>query len=197
MNNEFLIDDLAENATSAPSPIALALRQKIGWLCQLIRYAAIIWSAWIFYLIVDFWRDREKVAAAYARAFDFAATPLSDAHYFSAFGLQLLAWSLSALVAAALWRLFSRYLAGEIFTVSAALALQRLAMVGAAALIIGIVERPIVFALATGGQAAATRHPPLFQPNDLLDAIFVVFLFSLGFIFKTAAEMAEDHAQII
>lgn len=181
----------------APSPIALALQQKIGWLCQLIRIAAIAWSAWIFYLIVALWRDRERVATVYARAFDLPATPLSDVNYFTGFGLQLLAWALSAAVAFALWRLFSRYLAGEIFTVSAALELRRLATVGAAALIIGIAERPLIFSLATGGHADPSGHIPLFQPNDLLDAIFVTFLFSLAYIFKTAAEMAEDHAQIV
>lgn len=181
----------------APSPIALALRQKIGWLCQAIRLAALGWSGWILFLIVDFWRDREKVATVYARAFDFPAAALSDFNYFAGFGLQMLAWALSAAVAVALCRLFSRYLAGEIFTVSAAIALRRLAAIGAVALVVGIAERPLVFALATGGRADPSRHMPLFQPNDLLDAIFVTFLFSLAYIFKTAAEMAEDHAQIV
>lgn len=192
---ELLNDDATLDP--APSPIAQALRKKIGWLCQLIRLAAIVWSGWILYLIVDLWRDRDRVAAVYARAFDFPVAPLSNFNYFAGFGLQLLAWALSALVAVALWRLFSRYLAGEIFTVSAAIELRRLAAVGALALVIGIAERPLVFALATGRRADPSRHMPLFQPNDLLDAIFVTFLFSLAYIFKTAAEMAEDHAQIV
>ncbi|MCW2274592.1 hypothetical protein GJ654_16250 [Rhodoblastus acidophilus] len=89
--------------TSAPvalSPLAAALRKKIGWLRQIIRFAVILWSGWILYLIV-------------------------------------------------------------------------------------------------AGHGASGRHPPFVQPSDLLNAIFVTLLFSLAYIFKTAAELAEDHAQIV
>jgi len=34
-------------------------------------------------------------------------------------------------------------------------------------------------------------------PQDLLHAIFAVFVFALAHIFKAAAEMAEDQAQIV
>jgi hypothetical protein len=34
-------------------------------------------------------------------------------------------------------------------------------------------------------------------PQDLLHAIFAVFVFALAHIFKAAAEMAEDQAEII
>jgi hypothetical protein len=49
----------------------------------------------------------------------------------------------------------------------------------------------------TSGHEIAGRNGWHVQPADLLNAIFVTFLFSLAYIFKTAAELAEDHAQIV
>ncbi len=184
-------------AGPAPSIIAQLLRKKIGWLCQLIRFAAIVWSGWILYLVVNFWGDRSRATLAYGRISGAEPAPLADFNYFAAFGLELAAWALTAAVALTLWRLFSRYLQGEIFTVSAAVDLRRLAAVGAATLIFSVAQRPAVFHLMTAGRDTAGRHMPFFQPNDLLDAIFVTFLFSLAYIFKTAAELADEHAQIV
>jgi hypothetical protein len=179
------------------SVIAEALRKKIGWLCQLIRFAAIVWSGWILYLVVNFWGDRSHVAQAYAKAFNFEPAPLPDFNYFASFALDLAAWAMTGVVALALWRLFSRYLGGEIFTVSAAVALRRLATIGAGTLIFSMAQRPVIFHLMTSGHDTGGHHVPFFQPNDLLNAIFVTFLFSLAYIFKTAAELADEHAQIV
>jgi hypothetical protein len=183
--------------TPPPSAIALALRQKIGWLCQIIRGLGLVWAAWIFLEVVAFWGDRDKALGAYARLFKFDARDVALSHYYVAFGLQLAACALAAWVAWALWRLFSHYLDGDIFSVAAALGLRRLALVGAAALLFDLVQRPIIFALITAGHEASPVNGWFFHPSDLLDAIFVTFLFSLAYIFKTAAELADEHAQIV
>jgi hypothetical protein len=192
-------EDFDHNVPTGPAPsvIALALRKKIGWLCQLLRVAAVVWSGWILYLVLTFWSDRDKAAHTYAKIFGFEPASLPDFNYFVSFGLELAAWALTAVVALARWRLFSRYLSGEIFTVSAAVELRRLAAIGAAALIFSMAQRPIIFHLMIAGHDTGGRHAALIQPNDLLDAIFVTFLFSLAYIFKTAAELADEHAQIV
>lgn len=179
------------------SSIALALRKKIGWLCQIIRGLGLVWAAWIFYEVVAFWGDRDRALGAYARLFKFDAADVASSHYYLAFGLQLTACALAGGVAWALWRLFSHYLDGDIFTVSAALGLRRLALVGAVALLFDLVERPIIFALITAGHDASPVSGWFFHPSDLLNAIFVTFMFSLAYVFKTAAELADDHAQIV
>jgi len=184
-------------ASPVRSVVAEALRKKIGWLCQIIRFAAIVWSGWILYLVVNFWGNRAQAALGYAKAFNYEPAPLPDFNYFTCVALELTAWATTAVLALALWRLFSRYLGGEIFTVSAAVALRRLTAIGAAALVFNIAQRPIVFQLMTAGHDTGGRHIPFFQPNDLLNAIFVTFLFSLAYIFKTAAELADEHAQIV
>jgi hypothetical protein len=181
----------------APSANALALRKKIGWLCQIIRGLGIVWALWILYEIVAFWGDPARARGAYSHAFQFDAASISTLNYYTAFALQLIVWALAARVAWALWRLFTHYLNGDTFTVSAALALRRLAMAGAVALGFSILERPAIFALMIAGHEVAGRSGWFFRPDDLLDTIFVTFVFSLAYIFKTAAELADEHAQIV
>ena len=60
-----------------------------------------------------------------------------------------------------------------------------------------VAHRPLIYRLVTEGHDAKHFGAFVFGANDLLDAIFVTFLFSLAYIFKTAAELAEDHAQIV
>jgi hypothetical protein len=184
-------------ASAASSGVQAILRKKIGWLCQIIRGMAVVWALWILYFVVTFWGNREKAAGAYSKLAHFDPATLPDLNYYAAFGIMLLDWCLVAAVAFTLWRLFSLYLSGVIFSVEAALGLRRLALVGGFTLAFDIVKRPVIFQLMTAGHDTGDRHGWFFQPADLLDAIFVTFLFSLAYIFKTAAELADEHAQIV
>jgi hypothetical protein len=188
----------AAEAVAAPSPISQALRKKIGWLCQLIRGMAMVWALWVLYFVVTLWGDRAKVTAVYGKAFNFdAAAGVPDLNYYAAASIAALDWCLVAALTLVLWRLFSRYLDGVIFSVEAALGLRRLALVGGGTLLFDILMRPVTFMLMTSGHDVGGRHGWFLQPADLLDAIFVTFLFSLAYIFKTAAELADEHAQIV
>ncbi len=184
------------DATPASAAQAI-LRRKIGWLCQLIRGMAVVWALWTFYFVVSFWGDRQKAADAYGKAFKFDPASVPDLNYHAAFGLALVELCFIAALTVAVWKLFSRYLAGAIFSVEAALDLRRIALIGAGAIAYGILMRPVMFSLMTAGHDVGGRHGWLFVPADLLDAIFVTFLFSLAYIFKTAAELANEHAQIV
>jgi hypothetical protein len=190
-------DKVPPAAASAASPAQAILRKKIGWLCQLIRGMAVVWALWVLYWIVSFWGDHQKVAGAYGKAFNFDPAAVPDAGYYAALAINIFMWCLVALLVGALWRLFSTYLAGQIFTVEASKWLRRVALVGGFAKIIDILSRPVIFALMTAGHDVGGRHGWFFAPVDLLEAIFVTFLFSLAYIFKTAAELADEHAQIV
>jgi hypothetical protein len=173
------------------------LRQKIGWLCQLIRGMAVAWALWVLYFVIAFWGDRPRVTGVHAHLGGFEPAALPDLPNYAAFGITFLDWCLVAAVTFALWRLFSLYLAGVILSVQAAPGLRRLALVGGFTLVFDILMRPVIFNLMTVGHDTGGRHGWFFQPADLLDAIFVTFLFSLAYIFKTAAELADEHAQIV
>lgn len=187
----------ATPASAAPSAAQATLRKKVGRLCQFIRGMAVVWALWMVYFVVSFWGDGQKAAGAYGKAFKFDPASIPAANYYAAFGLALLELGLIAALTIAVWKLFSRYLAGAIFSVEAALDLRRIALIGAGAIAYDILMRPVMFGLMTAGHDVGGRNGWLFLPSDLLDVIFVTFLFSLAYIFKTAAELAEEHAQIV
>jgi hypothetical protein len=189
--------DLPAAALSTLGRPQAALRKKIGWICQFIRAMAIAWIAWLLYVVVAFWSDREKVVNAYLKSLKINPSELPDFSYHAAFGVALFDWALTALVVASLWRLLSIYIAGNVFTVEASLALRRVALLGGLAKAFDLLARPLVFALLTAGHDAGGQHGLFFAPNDLLEAIYIAFLFSLATIFKSAAELAEEHAQIV
>jgi hypothetical protein len=192
------IDDaISADASAAASPALVALRKRIGWLCQLIRGMAVVWALWVLYFTMTVWGDHELIVDRFAKAYHFEPSALPDLNYYVAFGINLFVWLLIALLVVALWRLFSGYLSGQIFTVEASDWLRRVALVGGLAKIVDILGRPVIFALMTAGHDVGGRSGWSFYPNDLLEAIFVTFLFSLAYIFKTAAELADEHAQIV
>ncbi len=42
-----------------------ALRERIGWLCQAIRFAAATYAVWIFGIVVAHWTNADRVARVY------------------------------------------------------------------------------------------------------------------------------------
>src|SRR5262249_8336732 len=108
--------------------------------------------------------------------------------------LSLLA---SAPVVFCIWRLVGTYLAGRVFTVDAALWLRRTGIAGVAAIMVAVTARTIVASIITGQPVLVPPRGSFVLPQDLLHLIFSVFVLGLAHIFKAAAEMADDHAQII
>jgi hypothetical protein len=70
-------------------------------------------------------------------------------------------------------------------------------MVIIAAVVVDILGRILTASLFAGKLVVFGAYGPLVLPQDLLHLIFALFLLALVHIFKTAAEMAEDHAQIV
>ena len=194
----------AFDAEPAPSVVASALRKKIGWLCQLIRFAAIVWLAWILYLVVSFWGDRDQSRRRLRQEIRLRAGVAARLELF--FRLRAGTGRLGdhrraggGALAAVLALSPRRHLYGF-----GGVSLRRLAGVGAAALIFNTLQRPFVFLLMTAGHDGGAQIP-FVQPNDLLYASFVTFLFSLAYIFKMrrnwpkttprSCERYADHRQ--
>ncbi|MFL5038894.1 MAG: DUF2975 domain-containing protein, partial [Xanthobacteraceae bacterium] len=102
-----------------------------------------------------------------------------------------------AVVAFCLWRLFGTYLAGRVFTVDAVTWLRRIGIAGIVAVMAGVLIRLAIIAVFSGQIIPAAGRSFLVLPQDLLNLIFAVFVLALAHIFRAAAEMAEDHAQIV
>jgi hypothetical protein len=180
-----------------------ALRARIGWLCHLIRIGAVGWPAWNLGLLVWnwHWRDLAKITENLGHALNADLRGLSSAQLDSAFALALGLVAFQAAVSYCIWRLFGTFLQGRIFTVDAAIWMRRIGVAGLVAVLASVVARRVIlFILTSHAHLPATTILSFGQPVvpfDLVQVIFCLFVIGLAQIFKTAAEMADDHARIV
>ena len=179
------------------TPLRTGLRARIAWICQALRLAAVIWVVWEFVFVVIHWSDKAAVLQSYERVFSTALT-VSTARYAVAFGVVMVSMAVVFVIAFCLWRLAVTYLAGRVFTVDAALWLRRTAIAGLAGVIVSVIARVVVASILTGRWVPMSPLGFFYiVPQDVLHLIFVIFVLALAHIFKAAAEMADDQAQIV
>ena len=179
------------------APLRTGLRARIAWICQALRLAAVIWVVWELVFVVIHWSDKAAVLTSYERVFSTALT-VSTARYAVAVGVVMVSMTVIFVIAFCLWRLAGTYLAGRVFTVDAALWLRRTAIAGLAGIIVSVIARVVVASILTGRWVPMSPLGFFYiVPQDVLHLIFVIFVLALAHIFKAAAEMADDQAQIV
>jgi len=179
------------------TPLRTGLRARIAWICQALRLAAVIWVVWELVFVVIHWSDKAAVLQNYERVFSTTLT-VSTARYAVAFGVVMVSMAVVFVIAFCLWRLAGTYLAGRVFTVDAALWLRRTAIAGLAGVIVSVIARVVVASILTGRWVPVSARGFFYiVPQDVLHLIFVIFVLALAHIFKAAAEMADDQAQIV
>jgi hypothetical protein len=177
-----------------------ALRGKIAWICQSVRFAALGYAVWTLYINVSFWSDAARINEGYGALLHRDLSDVQPWQQAVAFGVNFVAWLLAALACYGAWRLFTGYLQGQIFTPQSALWLRRLALYGIAAQLLGVAIRPVLSVILTmhfpAGQKL--RIINIFAiPDDLSTLLLLFGLLALAHIQKTAAEIADDHARIV
>lgn len=179
------------------APLRTGLRARIAWICQALRLAAVIWVVWEFVFVVIHWSDKAAVVQSYERLFS-TVLVVSTARYAVAFGVVMVSLAVIFVIAFCLWRLAGTYLAGRVFTVDAALWLRRTAIAGLAGLIVSVIARVVVASILTDRWVPMSPLGFFYiLPQDVLHLTFVIFVLALAHIFKAAAEMADDQAQIV
>ena len=179
------------------APLRTGLRARIAWICQALRLAAVIWVVWEFVFVVIHWSDKAAVLRNYERLFS-TVLIVSTARYAVAFGVVMVSLAVIVVIAFCLWRLAGTYLAGRVFTVDAALWLQRTGVAGLAGLIVSVIARVVVASILTDRWVPMSPLGFFYiLPQDVLHLTFVIFVLALAHIFKAAAEMADDQAQIV
>jgi hypothetical protein len=192
------MSDAVHDASFTAAHGPAGLRARIGWICHALRIAAVVWFSWGSAVLLYVWSDHARVTQGWGQLFSLDLSGISDARYAAAFAVALVDLAVSAVVAACLWRLASTYLAGRVFTVDAAWWLRRTGIAGFAAIAVDIVARLVVASILTGQFVPMpTRGFIYFMPQDVLHLIFAAFVFALAYIFQAAAELADDHAQIV
>ncbi|MGA8172865.1 MAG: DUF2975 domain-containing protein [Methylocystis sp.] len=177
-----------------------ALRDKIAWICQTARFAALGYAVWTLYINVTYWSHVTRINDGYGHFLQRDLSGVRPWQQAAAFGVHFVVWALAALACYGAWRLFTGYLQGQIFTPRSALWLRRLALCGIAAQLLGIVVRPLLSVILTMHFPAGEklRIVNIFAiPDDLSTLLLLFGLLALAHIQKTAAEIADDHARIV
>lgn len=185
-------------APSAADSQLSALREKIGWLCQFVRFAALAYSGFVIVASIIFWSDEAGVTERYRNLFGLDVSGLNPWQRLCAFGVVFCIWAIAAGACYSAWRLFSLYLTGRIFAVDAAIWLRRVALFGAVATIADIVTRPLISVILTAHMPPGRHMVSVFiRPEDISNLMLLVGLLAIAHIFKTAAEIAGEHAQFV
>jgi hypothetical protein len=177
-----------------------ALRARIAWLCRLTRAAAAGWAAWVLIAMVWMWSDPAKIVSTVGHYLNTDLGVISPLEFIWAFGANVAIWIPDVAVAYCIWRLFGTYLDGRIFSADAAAWMQRVGVVGLIAVLVSIVGRRIGWLILTSHTELplSTRLFTQFVvPVDLLQVLFCLFLLAIGHVFKTAVQIANDHASIV
>jgi len=175
-----------------------ALRARIGGICRSLRLAALAYPVWELALIAWHWSDRDGVLRTYAAVLK---VPIADIALWQrgmAVAFHLAAWLLVARACLEVYRLFGGFLVGEVFSLEAAARLRRTAIFGLAAVVAGILIRPVLTILVTLGNPPGQRAVGiLFSPQDLLNVMFLVGFLALAQVTRAAAELAAENAEFV
>jgi hypothetical protein len=177
-----------------------SLSGRIGWICQSVRVAAAAYAIWLLYALVAYWSSVDAINNGYGRMLEKDLSGMEAWQQAAAFALHMVIWALAAFACYSAWRLFTLYLRGSIFSLDSALWLRRIAFYGALSEILDIVTRPLISVILTMHYPAGQQMrivKVFFLPNDLVLLILLFGLLALAHIQKTAAEIAEENAQIV
>lgn len=179
-------------------PIVGALRARIGWLCESVRWGALAYAAWVLYGVAAYWLDPPRVARHWSAWLHVDVPTPAPWQQAAGFLVHFVLWLAVAAACHAVWRLFSSYLRGAVFTPDAALWLRRVAVYGLIAEGGDMLARPLVSMIVAATLPGQGRPVSVFaQPSDLLNVTFLLGFLALAHVFKAAAEIADDHAQFV
>jgi hypothetical protein len=176
------------------------LRDKIGWICHAVRFSALGYALWLLVEVIAYWSNRDAINKGYGQMLGRDISGMAQWQQGLALALILVIWSFAAIACLSMWRLFSGFLAGRIFTIDAALHLRRVGMFGAISQLLDIVTRPLMSVILTLHFPAGEKSRVVsvfFRPEDLVLLLLLFALLALAHIQKSAAEIAGEHAQFV
>jgi len=188
MSNESSMDPWSESR---------ALHHRVAPLCHAIRWSAVAWGLWVTSAGLMLYASPNRVTDHYGRALKVDLGHLPASGYLMALTIIVLDLALAWLVVVFVWRLFGRYLRGEIFSHGAVAEMWRGGWSAVAAVAADIVARPLLAYVLTLHLDESQRHHFWTTPNDLLHLLMALFIVALAHIFRTGVEIANDNRQIV
>lgn len=185
------------DAAIPPNSHLSALRGRIGWICQTIRALVVVFAIADFLAILHFWADHGRVERQYRTLLQLDISGASTGQYAVAVALNLVVWVFVAVTCLCLWRVFSLYLRGSIFSTESAIWLRRAGLLGFVTVLVDVGMRSAIILALAAHLPSQQSHHGFVRLDDLLYVIFTLILVALAHIFKTAAEIAGEHAQFV
>ena len=178
----------------APSALHVELRQKIGWICQSIRWLLLAFLAWSAWRIISQSLDAREIVDQIAKTRSVDVTV--ERFLWSRLPI-FLDWFVAGGFVLAVWRLMSGYLAGDIFSAEAAKRLRLVGLAGLVAQIFDMAARPVAFAIESLDMMRGLPWSAYLAPLDLLLIIVAVFILGLARIYGAAAKISDEHLRFV
>ena|SRR5215831_17468982 len=173
------------------------LHRRVALLCHAIRWSAVAWGLWATAAVFMLFASPGRVAEHYGRALKVDLGHLPASGYSMVLTIIVLDLALAWLVVAFVWRLFGRYLRGDIFSHAAVAEMWRAGWAGVAAVAADLIARPLLAYALTLHLDESQRHHFWTTPNDLLHLLMALFIVALAHIFRAGVEIADDNRQIV
>lgn len=157
---------MTDASTLAPASIP-QLRKKIGWICNLVRWAGLIWFVWMLGIFVFIATHRADYLDKGLKFNEIDPASISSAAYMLANAVNFAVYVPTAVVVWRLWGLMQGYLEGDILTIRAADRLRGVALAGLVAVATDVILPPVSTLLITPVLLSKVHVWQLLRPIDL------------------------------
>jgi hypothetical protein len=180
-------------------PNLSVLRQKIGWLCHLIRWLLVLYAAWVLYLNLEpvLIYGAQNSAKQWALFWELPEGSVTIGEVYANRAIVLISWASVAWLTYAVWRLMGCYLDGDIFSAQAAEHLRHVGVVGFISALIDVSIRPFLFGVLSTDIFQKMPIMGWVEPRDIMYVSIALFIVSLGHIQRTAATISDENRQFV
>jgi len=187
----------SSNQSAEPRFDMSEVHRRVALLCHAIRWSAVAWGLWATAAVLMLFASPDRVAEHYGRVFRIDLGHLPASGYVIALTIIVLDLVLAWLIVVFVWRLFGRYLRGDIFSHEAVDEMSRAGWAGVASVAADIVARPLLAYALTLHLDASQRHHFWTGSDDLLHVLMALFIVAFAHIFRAGVEIADDNRQIV
>jgi hypothetical protein len=187
-----------ETPTTAVSPRLAALRDRIALICYAIRWLTFGYALFVLWGIFDGWLDHPRMERYFTGVYKLDISGASQSQWALGMAVALLGWLVLAALCWNVWRLFGCYIAGDIFSRGSAVLLQRIGFLGLTTVAVDFALRPVTVHIMGVHLADRTgaRHG-FIRSEDVLYVLISLVFVALGATYRSAAEIADENAQIV
>lgn len=176
------------------------LSGRILKISQTVRFAAPVLAGWLLVESINLWSRTDRIDNYFGALFKKDLSGVTPWQQCCGFTVYLLIWSLVAAACYSVWRAFSAFLDGRIFSLDATLWLKRVALFGVTAKLLEIFTRPLISLILTLHFPAGQKQRLInlyLTPNDFIILALLLVLLAFAYILIIATEIAQENAQIV